>query len=145
MSPSAKITNRLLEVSATENSSTDNYMTLDELYGQYNTPDEDELLWEYVGYDEYNTVPFEIVHVNPVELANTERNKNFLDPKDMHKSDQARVRAFEKIADELSKKTIIVVDGKDIVDGFHRTVALSNKGVTTVRALDLSKPKPGSQ
>lgn len=145
MSPSAKITNRLLEVSATENSSTDNYMTLDELYGQYNTPDEDELLWEYVGYDEYNTVPFEIVHVNPVELANTERNKNFLDPKDMHKSDRARVRAFEKIADELSKKTIIVVDGKDIVDGFHRTVALSNKGVTTVRALDLSKPKPGSQ
>jgi hypothetical protein len=145
MSPSAKITNRLLEVSATENSSTDNYMTLDELYGQYNTPDEDELLWEYVGYDEYNTVPFEIVHVNPVELANTERNKNFLDPKDMHKSDRARVRAFEKIADELSKKTIIVVDGKDIVDGFHRTVALSNKGVTTVRALDLSKPKPRSQ
>jgi len=121
------------------------YMTLADLYGQYNTPDQDELLWEYVGYDEYNTVPFEIVHVNPMELANTERNKNFLDPKNMHRSDRVRVKAFEKIADELSKRTIIVVDGKDIVDGFHRTAAMSNKGVTTVRALDLSKPKSGNQ
>jgi len=121
------------------------YMTLADLYGQYNTPDQDELLWEYVGYDEYNTVPFEIVHVNPMELANTERNKNFLDPKNMHRSDRVRVKAFEKIADELSKRTIIVVDGTDIVDGFHRTAAMSNKGVTTVRALDLSKPKSGNQ
>lgn len=123
----------------------DRYMTLDELYGQYNTPDEDELLWEYVGYDEYQTQPYKVIQANPLELANTDRNKNFLDPKAMHKSDRVRVRAFEKIAEELSRRTIIVVHGVDIVDGFHRTAAMSNKGVSTVRALDLSQPKHESQ
>lgn len=124
-----------------ESVSNDHYLTLADLYGRYNTPDEDELLWEYVHIDDYSTVPFKIVHVNPTELVFTKRNKHFLDPSNMHKSDKARVKEFEKIAEELSKRTIIVVHGEDIVDGFHRTVAMSNKSITTVRALDLSQPK----
>lgn len=123
----------------------DRYMTLADLYGQYNTPDQDELIWEYVGYVEYEETPFRIVQVDPTELANTARNKNFLDPKSMHRDDRVRVRAFEKISDELSRRTIIVVDGTDIADGFHRVAAMSNKGVKTVRALDLSQPKPGDE
>jgi hypothetical protein len=140
MSSSAKISQIILEESENES-----YMTLFDLYGKYNTPEENELLWEYVGMIDYNSLPFKIVHVNPMELANTKRNIQFLNPKNMNREDRLTVRAFEKIANELSKRTIIVVEDNNIVDGFHRVAALSNKGITSVRALDLSQPKTEGQ
>lgn len=119
-------------------------MTLLELYGPFGTPDEDELLWEWVGRIEYATQPFREVVINPAALSRHPDNLPLMNPDRMTRGDKAIVRDLGKIIQEVAVRSILVVSGTRILDGFHRATALARAGYTRARALDLEQPCPPS-
>jgi len=118
-------------------------MTIEKLYDG-DLPDEDEMLWSHVSPNDTG-MPFKIVTVDPVEIyktwtvdgAGTTVAEAYRDHADKdQKRFIAELRKSKRLADE-----IVVIDDKDLVDGFHRIVAMALNRVRSARALDLSEPR----
>lgn len=117
-------------------------MTVEQLYDG-DLPDENELLWSHINPNSTNK-PFRIVTVDPVEIyktwtvdgAGTTVAEAYRDHANKdQKRFVAELRKSKRLADE-----IVVIDDKDLVDGFHRIVAMALNKVRSARALDLSEP-----
>ena len=115
-------------------------ITLNQLYdGDW--PDENELLWNYVGPDDMD-MDFPVVTINPVEIF-----KNFkpdgVTPmwevfKDHATKAQKRlVTSMRKKAASIAQSEPIVVFDDELVDGFHRVAAMALEGITSAKAVNL--------
>lgn len=106
-------------------------------------PDDHEKIWGFIGAGELDD-EFRVVTLDPMKIYKTwvvddagttigQAYKEFAD------RDQKRYIASLRKEPWL-KDTVIVVSGDDVVDGFHRVVALALNKVTRVSALDLDEP-----
>jgi hypothetical protein len=118
---------------------------LDDIYSDY--PDQDEMIWSFVGRMDFNSQPFQTISIDPVEWFE-HKNSNGESIKDMFahaegwqkklvKSYRGEIRRGEDIGH------IVVHSGShQIVDGFHRLVALAQEGVRVYdKVVDLSSPE----
>lgn len=116
-------------------------MTLNEVYAEIGRPDRDETIWDYVGSSEWDT-PFLVREVNPAEFIQNRVHglgKTYAEvyATDATAESKRKVRAMKRDAAEVAKLVIVVCDTQ-IVDGWHRMIALAEAGVTSVRVLDLA-------
>ena len=107
-----------------ETTSQEDTVTLNQLYdGEY--PDSDELLWNFVGTDEFDT-PMFIETISPAQIfelfkkqygVNTMGELNKL----LSKEQKAIVKSF-MVRSNLSEEIIVICNGI-VVDGNHRALA----------------------
>jgi hypothetical protein len=122
----------------------ENYLSPNQLYDGA-TPHENELIWNYLNYDEMDE-KFKVVLVNPVVLFKTfkpDGSQTLEEVFENHATKEQKrfVASLMKNAAKLAKETILVVSGDELIDGFHRTVALAKKNITSVQAIDLDQPE----
>ena len=115
-------------------------LTLNEVYAA-GRPDRDEAIWDFVGGSEWDK-PFPVRVVNPVEFVKLEAlglGKSYAEvfATDNTKASKRKFREMKRDAAEVAKLVIVVCD-EQIVDGWHRMLALAAAGVTAVRVLDVA-------
>lgn len=122
----------------------DEYLSPNQIYDG-DTPHESEMIWNYLGYDEMDE-KFKVVTVNPVVLFKTFKPDGTQTLEEVYENhatkDQKRlVASLMKNIQKVAKEAVLIVSGDELVDGFHRTVALAKKKVTSVKAIDLDQPE----
>ena len=105
------------------------------IYGD-DLPDRDEMIWDYIGSNEFDT-PL-IVEVMPkhklmITLLSQYRAEHIDEIYDLLAPDQEEIVDHYKADPNLSNSIIIVADGK-IIDGNHRALAaaLTNRSIKYV-------------
>ncbi len=121
------------------------YITLAELYDQ--VPDEEEMIWSFVGRRGYAEEDFDVVQINPVELANkspASGQPSYMENyKENAKAWQRKlVQRYQKqlaknpqLVD--SKEFFLVISGNIVVDGNHRLIAMALNNITSAKAVSL--------
>lgn len=109
---------------------TESHITLKDFYEEY--PDREEMIWNYIGTYDYENQEFEIVNINPLDYY----EKTLKDQYEHATEDQIELVEYYRKMPNL-KDTIVVVCGEDVVDGYHRLVALALEGITSVKAINL--------
>lgn len=128
-----------------ENSS----VTLRHIYANQGRPGWDELLWEFVDMDDFDTA-FPLVVIDPVEIWNSWRPDGEQLMKDVYRDyadpeQRSLVRDLRKeIKSGVQLPPVVVFgnssdpDNFQIVDGFHRIAALALSKIRRHEAVDIA-------
>lgn len=124
-------------------------MTLRQLYASQGRPGWDELLWEFVDMDDFDTA-FPLVVIDPVDVWNNWRPDGVQLMKDVYRdyADREQMSLVRDLRREIKSgatlpPVVVFGDGLDdanfqIVDGFHRIAALALLKVRRHAALDIA-------
>ena len=107
-------------------------MKLDDFYGN-NYPDEDEMIWNFIGESDYEDTDFAVTFV-PVQKYVTQ---SFIENFNTNATPEQKSLVDEYREDPSLKDTIVIVAGDILVDGHHRMMALYLQGIPKVKAIDL--------
>lgn len=117
---------------------TEETTTLSKIYSKTGYPEEDELLWQYVGNMELKN-PLSVKTLSPQRIANIFEIQYGIDHIDdllgRLDSDQKKTLKHYKKDPNLSNSIIVVADGK-IIDGNHRALAAASNNVS-IKYVDL--------
>lgn len=107
-------------------------------------PDDQEGIWNSVGNQDFQT-EFRVCTVNPAQWYITPTPTGQT-PKEIYEDyaepwQRKLVKQYRKSVDELNATRYVVVDGEDVVDGWHRMVAFALEGKTEARVVNLMHPK----
>lgn len=125
------------------------YETLDEAAYDDEYPEEDELLSQFVSPEDWDTVRFAVVTINPVEwfrqvdVGGMTMEEAF---RDLAEGWQKRlVKSYRRQAKKLAAESCLIINADPdlpadarMIDGFHRTVAFALEGITSAQALNLA-------
>ena len=117
-------------------------MSLNQLYDG-NTPDEHELIWQYVGLDDFD-VPFKVIDINPVEIWKSWKPDGEQTMEEVYQAHATKAQKgyIDKIRKQVKagrRFDPVVVYDNELVDGNHRIAAMALEGVTSAKALDLGE------
>ena len=122
-------------------------ITLAEIY-ETDYPDQDEMIWSFVGHMDFDSQPFQTITIDPVTWCEHKNRGGesikevFTDhaegwQKKLVKSYRSMIRRGEDIGHIVVNSAL-----HQMVDGFHRLVALAQEGVRTYdKVVDLSSPE----
>jgi len=116
-------------------------LSVREVYGD-DLPHRDDRIWDYITPSEVDK-KFDVVAIDPVEAFKTWTVEDGVTTIEEAFRDHAEpwqkrlVSSYRK--DETLPKTILVVNGEEIVDGHHRLAALAKNKVRNVAALDIGE------
>ncbi len=111
-----------------------NQTTLSDLYGS-DVPGDDELIWQYVNTAEYSDDIFDIKDMDIEKAFSMLRDSiEHISPENLD-----IINNYKDNIEDI-KDDVIVIDSisNNIVDGYHRLLALKESGVPTIKVIDLS-------
>lgn len=110
--------------------------TLYDIFGEF--PDEEELIWNYVGQLDFKTLEFPIHRVKITDIVDKDFINNFkLNSEGWQKK---YVKYIINHIDEFKKIPIVVDFDEDIVvDGNHRLMGMYLSGVKYVYVVDINE------
>lgn len=122
-------------------------VTLADIYGEGNTPDQDELLWSFISPYEYNELVFVVGEFNPIEAMKTMMMPaGDMTIKEGYKSFATRdqrslVASIVQDIKNGEDQGVIVLNDGDLIDGYHRCIAYDRRKVTKALFVDLCCPE----
>jgi len=112
-----------------------NETTLYDVYDEY--PDEDELIWNYVGEIDFENLRFPINRIKIHKIV----DNNFLNSFKKN-SDSWQKKYVKHIVNNINKfkdiPVIVDFDNKIIVDGNHRLIGMYLSGLKYVNVIDIN-------
>ncbi len=121
-----------------EYSTNDTYIKLVDIM-EY--PDQDELIWNFIGQSDFENEKFPIKVINPVEWFNSNVVGDITIKEAYLKHSEPwqkkLVKKYQKNIEDV-KNTYLVISDDILVDGFHRIVSLALSGITSANAVDIS-------
>jgi hypothetical protein len=111
-----------------------NKIKLSDLYNEH--PHQDELIWEFVTEDEFDSKHFETSVCNPQIIFEQWGIKDMYE-----EADEVQTELIDNYRNNIAeiKESIIIIDSDSniLIDGYHRIVALYLEGVDKIQCVDL--------